>query len=101
MPKCLDAVCTKQLAQRESSRAFHIPRRTKCYRLPGKYLNIIGRLNAFFFPDEESNYVRNLMAMRDFGFLTDPTDLCYIIKSYLNQIGWHIQIFPNNLSGKF
>ncbi|XP_060860227.1 uncharacterized protein LOC132937424 [Metopolophium dirhodum] len=99
LKRCLLAVKTKQMTQREAEKAFKIPRRTIINKLKAHHVQPVGRPTVFT-EQEENNFVGNIHVMSEYGFPIDKTDLKFIIKSYLDRNGRHVKFFKNNLPGR-
>jgi len=80
------------MTQREPEKAYYIPRRTIINKLKQHHLLPVGRPKVFS-DEEENSFVGNIIAMSDYGFPIDHTDLRFIIKSYLGVLNFFLTIF--------
>ncbi|MBW0542730.1 hypothetical protein O181_082445 [Austropuccinia psidii MF-1] len=99
LQRCLLAVKTKHMTQREAEKAFKISRRTIINKLKAHHVQPVGRPTVFT-EQEENNFVGNIHVMSEYGFPIDKTDLKFIIKSYLDRNDRFVKFFKNNLPGR-
>lgn len=94
LKECLDAVKSGRMTQQEAAKMYNVSRRTINYKLSGKHCMKPGK-PPIFSPEEETQFLKCVLQMSDFGFPITEIDLRNIVQHYLSKIGRVVKEFRN------
>lgn len=98
--KCLEAIKSNEMSQRQAAVFYDIPRRTLINKLKNHKNPRKPGYQQIFSKEEEDMFKKCLIGCCDFGFPLSTFDLRMIVKSYLEKTGRTVKRFKNNVPGK-
>lgn len=99
LEKCLEAVRSRRMTQREAEKFYKISRATIKRKLKNQHSGKPGHPRVFT-DEEELAFASHLNKLCDFGFPCDELDFKFVIKAYLGRQGRTVALFKNNLPGR-
>lgn len=102
LEECLLRIRNKEMTQREAATYYNIPRRTLINKLKIISENKEPRRPGFppiFTEEEETEFLKCIIQLSEYGFPVTPLELRFIVRSYLNRTGRTVTRFKENLPG--
>lgn len=96
LQKCLEAIRSGVMTQRQTTDHFKIPRSTIKNKLKKLFPNTAGHPTVFTLV-EELAFASHIDKMCEFGFPIAKLDLRYIVQNYVTRQGKTIPCFRNNM----